>query len=197
MAGSIGFHHVLRECGATEGDLNDLDTLPLGPLERGEARELAQRLLLGIDRPTAGEDTLTALVESSGGIPWLLHILASMLHDGSGLVTAQEVAATFDAFVADRDQSRGALHFLTRLDPNYGQDADLAKAILDFMADQPAPMSPPQIAEVLHHDRAQVARVVDHLLDDHYLSRHGDFVAWRYEVLRRMWTRLRCRGTAR
>lgn len=31
VCGSIGFHHVLRQCGATVGEINDLDNLPLGP----------------------------------------------------------------------------------------------------------------------------------------------------------------------
>lgn len=49
VTGSIGFHHVLHSIGATSGDLADLEPLHLGPMPDGEARELAQRILIGID----------------------------------------------------------------------------------------------------------------------------------------------------
>lgn len=197
VAGSIGFHHVLRECGATEGDLNDLDVLPLGPLDPHEAHELALRLLLGINRKPAG-DVAAELIERSGGIPWVLHTLASMLQENeAGPVTSAEVAATYDAFVDDRDRSRGLVHFLTRLDTNYGQNTELAKKVLDLTAEQTSPMTPAQIAETLGCHQDSVTGTVDHLLDDHYLSRHGDAVAWRYEVLRRIWLRRRWRGAGR
>jgi len=54
VCGSVGFHHVLRHCGATQGVLNDLVNLPLGPLEPRDATELAQRLFLGIGRKRTG-----------------------------------------------------------------------------------------------------------------------------------------------
>ena len=33
VCGSIGFHHILRKCDATEGLVNDLINLPLGPMD--------------------------------------------------------------------------------------------------------------------------------------------------------------------
>lgn len=193
VAGSIGFHHVLRECAATEGDINDLDNLPLGPMPEEESIELARRLLLGIDRLPADESAIAALVDFSGGIPFLLHKYASMLHDnpGAGRVTAQEVQDTFEAFVDDRDESRAITHLLTRLDPNYGVDADLARTILDGTAAEPSSQSMESLSQRLGEESDRIGRVLDFLVDDHYLSRRGNTVAWRYDILRRIWVRRR------
>lgn len=84
VCGSVGFHHVLKLCNATEGDINDLDNLPLGPLDEPEAEELTERLLLGIGRrPDAG--TVQVMVNRTGAVPFILHKVASMLQvRGSG-----------------------------------------------------------------------------------------------------------------
>lgn len=77
VAGSVGFHHVLTACGTTEGDINDLDSLPLGPLTSLEGEELAARLLLGIGRDV-DQGTVNRLVERTGAIPYLLHKVAPL-----------------------------------------------------------------------------------------------------------------------
>lgn len=190
VCGSIGFHHVLRQCGATVGDINDLDSLPLGPLDPQEALELAERLLLGA-RLRATEAAVSALAERCGGIPFLLHKVASMLGDQArdGRVDAPEVEKAFLEFVDDRDESRAVTHLLERLDPNYGADAELARTILDTLAvsDTPVPY------EDFERDGAQdrTREVVDFLLDDHYLLERGRVLCWRYDVLRFVWARRR------
>lgn len=186
VSGSVGFHHVLRLCDATEGAVNDLVNLPLGPLEVDDASELAERLLLGINR-APGEGAVEALVESSGGIPFLIHALAHRLDDGgTGPVFAKEVADSFVDFVADRDESRAVTHLLTRLDLLYGDQTDAAEAILDRVA-----LEGPSVASDLDAER----RLLDSLIDDHYLvERHhaeGPTVSWRYDVLRRIWIQRR------
>lgn len=178
VCGSVGFHHVLRQCGATEGVVNDLVNLPLGPFETSEARELAQRLLLGIERD-AGEDAVAALVEHSGGVPFLIHALAHRLHEaGTGRVLAGDVAGAFAHFLDERDESRAVTHLVTRLEPLYGDQAVTAEAILDRVAvDRSAN------AASLETD----ARVLNQLIDDHYLIERDRTVYWRYDVLRRIW----------
>lgn len=178
VCGSVGFHHVLRQCHATEGVINDLVSLPLGPLETAEARELAQRLLLGIQR-TGSEDAVTSFVEHSGAIPFLLHALAHRLHEsGAGPVTADDVALAFRQFMDDRDDSRAVTHLLARVDLLYAHTATLAEAILDRVAMEVATSTV---------DLAADNRVLDALIDDHYLLEHDRIVSWRYDVLRRIW----------
>lgn len=185
VCGSVGFHHILRDCHATEGVLNDLVNLPLGPLATADAKELSQRLLLGIGR-NADDQAVEALVENSGQIPFLIHALAHGLGDaGTGPVTADDVAEAFVAFMDDRDGSRAVTHLVTRLDPLYGDRAEAAEKILDRLA----------VEDGLDTVALQAnGEVLDDLIDDHYLIEHDQTVRWRYEVLRRVWVHRRRLG---
>jgi hypothetical protein len=182
VSGSIGFHHVLRRCGTTEGAINDLINLPLGPMKSAEAQELAHRLLLGISRePEPG--AVDALVEQSGCIPFLIHALAHILHDsGTGPVSTDAVAKAFSAFLDERDESKAVTHLLTRLQPLYGDHAESAEAALDRVAIE---------RSVAVDDLALEAEVLDNLIDDHYLREHERALSWRYDVLRRIWVHRR------
>lgn len=181
VCGSVGFHHILRLCDATEGAINDLVNLPLGPLQADEAKELAGRLLLGIERD-AGEDAVDALVHHSGAVPFLVHALAHRLHDaGTGRVTAEDVLDAFGAFMDDRDDSRAVTHLLTRLDPLYGDRARAAEEILDRAAIE----VPLDVGE---------RELPSDIIDDHYLIERDRTVRWRYDVLRRIWVRRRRLG---
>ncbi len=185
VCGSIGFHHVLRRCGATEGVINDLVNLPLGPLQPDEAHELAQRLLLGVDR-RANEPTAAVLVEICGAIPFLIHALAHHLEDaGTGPVEANDVTTAFGEFMDDRDDSRAVTHLVTRLDPLYGDDAAAAEAILDRVA----------LDEATRVDDLDAdASLLDDLIDDHYLIERDRVLRWRYDVLRKIWMHRRRLG---
>ncbi len=83
--------------------------------------------------------------------------------------------------------SRAVTHFLTRLDPNYGTDASVAGKILDKVATAPASM---RIVDLLT-TFGDVHRVLDFLIDDHYLTRAGSTIHWRYDILRRIWVQRR------
>jgi len=132
-------------------------------------------------------ETATALVEASGGIPFLLHHLANVLrvqdlcHDG--VCTPLSVAAAWGAFVNDRDQSKAATHLLTRIGLYYGERASRAERVLDIAARSPAPVS----VQALRGDLRGDLQLLDDLVDDHYLSETADGLTWRYPVLRRIW----------
>jgi hypothetical protein len=176
VCGSIGFHHILRSCNTTEGAVNDLVNLPLGPLEADEASELARRLLLGIERP-GGDEVVAAMVERGGAIPFLIHALAHRLDDaGSGPVEVEHVAEAFDDLLDDRDESKALTHLVTRLEPFYGDRAGAAETLLDRVALE-QPVAAASVA----------AGLLDDLIDDHYLIDRRGAVAWRYDVLRRVW----------
>jgi hypothetical protein len=185
VCGSVGFHHILRQCDATEGVVNDLVNLPLGPLNDGEARELAQRLFLGIQRD-ADEEAITAIVERSGNIPFLIHALTHRLYTaGTGPVTVGDIDRAFTDFMDDRDESRAVTHLVTRMEPLYGDQAKAAEEILDRVALEPAAE-----AAALECDR----RLLDSLIDDHYLAERDRTISWRYDVLRRIWVHRRRLG---
>lgn len=188
VCGSIGFHHVLRQCGATVGEINDLDNLPLGPLEEDEAAELAERLLLRADRQP-DRRAIARLATRCGGIPFLMHKVASLLEDaGRGPVGADQLETAFVEFIDDRDDSRAVTHLLERLDPNYEEGADLARRILDALAAGPQSFDDVAARE---DDGELLREVVDFLIDDHYLRDRDGLLEWRYDVLRYVWARRR------
>lgn len=191
VCGSIGFHHILRRCGATEGAINDLVNLPLGPLDVDEARELAARLCLGINR-AADAAVVDALVAESGGIPFLIHALTHHLHEaGTGPLSVADVSDAFIAFIDDRDESKAVTHLVTRLDPLYGDRTRVAETILDGVAVD----GPTSVADLMAaHAGDPVNEILDDLLDDHYLIERQGAVAWRYDVLRRIWVHRRRLG---
>lgn len=188
VTGSVGFHHVLRLAGTTEGAINDLVNVPCGPLNQLWAQELAAMLLRGIEAKF-DDKTVTALVEASGGIPFLLHHLANVLRlqargIDAGRCTPASVTAAWDAFVNDRDQSKAATHLLTRIGPYYGARAPLAEKVLDIAAESREPISAVAIKDQVGGDLQQL---LDDLVDDHYLSDTPTGLIWRYPVLRQIW----------
>ncbi len=191
MAGSVGFHHVLAECQTTPGDLNDLDNLHLGPLTESEAAELATRLVLGIGA-TGTPQIIGRLVERSGGIPFLLHKIVSLIADSRPLeLTEAFVDEAFEEFIDDPDEFRAFAHVLARLEPTYGIQADLARRILDVTVRANNDWVPASHVSAVLEDPDAFDGVVENLISDHYLVRHGSSVRWRYPVLQYIWARRR------
>ena len=190
ITGSIGFHHVVRLVGGTEGDYNDLGTVQMGPLDAADAVYLAQCLLLGVGRP-ADVEPARAMAVVSGGIPWIIHQIAHRMSRSAQPADAAEIHDVFDAFVRDRDASSSLTHLVTRLQPYYGNDEDLATRALDALAGATEPLD----LNALHRDiRLQrkdmpsLRVVVDMLEDDHYLRTTTRGIEWRYDVIRTIWT---------
>ena len=188
LCGSIGFHHALRRCGSTEAVFNDLETLPLGPLEAFEADELADRLLRGaMEKPTP--DAVATLVDVTGAIPFLMHKIVALVADrgGSG-EAAPRIRTAFDDFLHDRDASRAVTHLVTRLDLFFeGAELVVAREVLSILATAHAPRPATELASVLGPDADLARRVIDALVDDHYLEDTESGLQWRYDVLRRVW----------
>ena len=192
VTGSIGFHHVLRIAGTTEGAINDFESVLCGPLDTDVAAELATRLLRGIE-VEFDDDVVRAMVRSSGGIPYLVHFLANALSDVEGRCTPAHVRTAWEGFVHDRDRSRAMTHLLTRIDEYYGGNKVLAYRALDLTAVADRPYAFSDLVTALHPDGVtedgfEIARViVDDLVDDHYLCGPSSALQWRYDVLREIW----------
>ncbi len=188
VAGSVGFHHILRIAGVTEGALNDLEPLALGPLTISEARELAERLLAGIGR-TGSVETLDALSEQASRIPFIMHRIATALHatNGDGPVEAAHVGVVFDEFINDRDASRSLTHLVTRLDDFYGHRLPIAKIVLSHLAENLEGQRLTELCEIADSDEDAMRDVINDLVDDHYLVLEAGQFVWRYDVLRRIW----------
>ena len=187
VTGSVGFHHVLRRVGTTQGALNDLESLPLGPLPDDEAGELARRLLLGIDQ-IPSDAVVEALVKVSGGIPFVLHKVAGTLDQRHRRVIGPaEVRECFEDFIDDPDEFGWFEHYLTRVGPHYGERASLAEQVLRATLSETNEWIP---VDTLPPDNG-VDDILEDLTKDHYLERRGRSVRWRYPALQYNWARKR------
>ena len=213
LAGSIGFHHVRTAIKASDDIVNDLDPLKFGPLAYSDARQLAQRLALGIDRPIVKE-AIESVVAMTDAFPSLIHKLFDMMkrHDGDGrsaagsTIDAAEVKQRLGRLIDDADQSRDVTHFVTRIDKYYGQNTDMAFKILDYMAQIPdwtpfhvlkaAMLKTAMKDESVSEFRQNMfAAAFNNLCDDHYLIEQKTDsslnVAWRYGILKTIYRRRR------
>ena len=167
----------------TQGVLDDLEYLPLGPLPDDEAGELARRLLLGIGQ-MPGDTIIETLVKVSGGIPFVLHKMAGMLDQRPRRVIGPaEVRECFEDFI----DGPYALfeHYLTRIVLYYGERADFAERVLQATLSDtndwiPVDTLPPEDG---------VNKILEDLTKDHYLERRGRSVRWRYPALQYIWAR--------
>ena len=185
VTGSVGFHHVLRRAGMTRLVINDLESLPLGPLPDDEAEELARRLLLGIGQ-MPGDAVIKTLIEVSGGVPFVLHKVAGMLDQRHlGIIGPAEVRECFENFIDDPDEFGWFEHYLTRVVPYYGERADLAERVLRAALSETNNWTP---VDTLSSDDG-VNSIIEDLTNDHYLERRGRSVRWRYPALQYIWGR--------
>lgn len=185
VTGSIGFHHILRKINTTQGVLNDLNPIPLGPLADQEAEELASRLLLGIKQPTI-DTVINELIEVSGGIPFLLHKIVKTLDERhESVIKPHDVRECFEDFIDDPDEFNWFEHYLTRMPLNYGTRAYIADDILrKALSETNMWVSIETLAP-----NEEAAATLDDLIKDHYLERRGLSARWRYPALQYIWAR--------
>jgi hypothetical protein len=183
LTGSIGFHHVLREIGATDQALNNLTAFTLGPLDTPWATWLSGCVMLdkqGAERPDH-EALSTELAKQSDGIPMLIHLAGELLRDEPrSQLTVLDISELLDECFRRADRSANLTHLLTRLDDYYGERTDEAGELLDQTSDGPIP-SP---STKTRADR----ELLDMLIADHYLERiSGGQLRWKYPSLARLW----------
>ena len=185
VTGSIGFHHVLREINTTQGVLNDLTPVSLGPLADNEAEELASCLLLGIEQPLI-ESVVNELIEVSGGIPFLLHTVAAKLgHQHGNVVKPSDVRECFEDLVDSPDDLNWFKHNRGRITQNYGTRARIANEILRKTLSETNMWVTTD--SLVPDDKA--ADTLEDLVNDHYLERQGLSVRWRYPAFQYIWAR--------
>ena len=193
VAGSVGFHHALARCQAGGDVINDLDVLPLGPLDATDSATLARRLALGIRRPM-DDDAVEALFAATDGMPYLIQKLADTMRYGDNnqrittKITAGEIQMRFAEFLTNRDQGGDVASFVSRIDRYYGKNATTAFDILDQIATgPPAGRRLADLPETLR-TREDFAKTLRNLIDDHYLvvktAGEGELLAWRLNVIR-------------
>lgn len=186
LSGSIGFHHVLRIANLTEGLINDVAVVELGPLAPEYASALTTALLTGIDQHQAAAEVVEHLVHRTNGIPFMLHNVVHRLDGSTAPITVAMAEAALTGYLTDKGQSSAWTHMVSRVRAYYDKDADLAEAILDRRAQDNTKVAfGDLLAEFSPAEPPVVRRVIEALVDDHYLD--TSTFCWRYPLLREVW----------
>ncbi len=203
--GSIGLHHVIR--GPHDGEyatsaVNDLRTVEVPPLSLVSATSLAKVLLHGeglkSDPQGKAAEAIATLVDC---VPYYIHHVVASLAD-QGQAASPELAAEVVKRALTGAQDPWDLeHYRERLRPYYGEQAGVARGILDQLAESPLSLEDLQ-------DRLQVGFRADNeasrriaegspenlralvklMRRDHYLhlGDHGEY-SFRSNLIRRWW----------
>jgi hypothetical protein len=202
FAGSIGLHHVLAQDGDINDAVNEMISLPIGPLADADACLLASRLLAGINMPADPHHELPiAIARAAEGIAYYIQLTVKTIRDlGAGPATAADVQRVRDEALLAGDDPWRMQHYVTRITDYFGPDAGVAYAVLDRLAVSPQGLAlDPLAARVGTHpeaggvdpvtDRARIADVVRRLHLDHYVWRDamGGEIRFQYELVRLGW----------
>lgn len=184
LTGSIGFHHVLAEIGATNQAINNTKTFTLGPLDQPWAAWLAGCLLLDAGFEQDGEQfelLRNEIARATDGIAMLIHMLGEHIRDEQiRALNINEIENLLNECFRRNDRSANLTHLLARIDDYYGNRAEAAELLLDEASN--GALHSKQV-----HGREQRA-LVDALIADHYLDRSDDgSLRWKYPSLSRLW----------
>ncbi len=190
FTGSVGIHEVLRRLkdrGYRNSPFNDIATRNVPMLDIAGAEELVTALFRFTKTPLDPE-LIAEVVRCSEGHPFVIQHLVDQLrriHEPR----AENVQATLQAFLQPPDDPLQLHHYVERLDSYYDAgEAELARRVLDLVAQAPGGLGTPSIFEHLaDNDRDTVLEVVRHLEQDFYLQRDGRQVRFVLEFVRQFW----------
>jgi hypothetical protein len=183
LSGSIGLHHALPD---TES-INDLWPVVVGPLTEAEARELIERLLLGV-----GIDGDPALVEeiaaATSGIPFYIQAVVDRLRHRPEI----HVDDIVERCIVENDWHTE--HYVTRIVEYYGAErAAVVRAMLDeFAVAHPDPLGVDDLTTRLSAlepapTRDELLELLTKLERDHYLDRTAQQDRMSSALLARIW----------
>ncbi len=184
LTGSIGFHHVLTEIGATSQAINNTKVFKLGPLDPIWASWLAGCVLLdaGIEQNSVESGRVRdEIARATDGIAILVHMIGEHVRDeGLKVVAVEDVGLVLDECFLRNDRSANLTHLLTRIDDYYGENIGTAEILLDEASSGNL--------QAVDLTEKSLRIVVEMLIEDHYLERtvNGQ-LAWKYQSLQRLW----------
>lgn len=194
LAGSIGLHHAAID----DTEVNDLARRHIDVLDSDGAMLLALRLLAGLDlQVTSLNAVVAAMVRLTSGFPYYIQSLAEALQSRRQAlepVSPEDVHAVFEEELTQ--DVWNIRHYNDRIDDYYRADAELVRAVVDYIALSPRPVTVDELAEVasvaeFEPNRTQLIDLLDRLERDHYLRRAGNADEMANEMLRGFWLRLR------
>jgi AAA ATPase domain len=196
--GSVGFHHVVRA--SASGVLNDTDRDRLLPLSQDMAVYLARCLFVGSGLNVEEPDAVAAeIAEQTEGIPYYVHrVVEAAERRGDVALVPGAATELVTAALTAPDDPWDLRHYRDRLRTYFGDDARLAGAALDVVAESGGALDLDGVADGMNVDprfapidREHLRDMLERLEDDHYLVREGAARRFAFNLVRRAWVELR------
>lgn len=196
--GSLGLHHVLnalQTANYQNAPLNDLKAVEVGPLLEEDARDLAWRLLNGMEISTGNPELLAQhLARITDGMAFYIQHLVSDLADSDGVCTTETADKFLTRRLSDLTDPWDLGYYKTRIDTHYPKEVQLvAFALLDYLSRAQAG----QIFDDLLGGLNPQTTIVDEELaqhtlallgKDHYIAQDEDGAyRFRYPLIARAW----------
>ena len=136
VCGSIGIDAVVRKCAITES-INDLRRISVDPLPRGDSIRMIEQLLsqLTIKHDASTAEMIYERIEV--GVPFFINILVQSISDTTDRDGEMLDQAAIDKAYRHMIGAAGRgyfAHYFERLGRYYGNEAEIAKAILNMLA---------------------------------------------------------------
>jgi hypothetical protein len=200
FSGSLGLHHIVDELRAQGGmwvPTHDMAVMDLPPLAEPDALYLARELLVNEMIACDNIDVVTrTIVEEVDRAPYYVHhtvdqILNRQRTERCGPADAALVRAVVDETLRDAQDPWQLQHYVDRLESYYPGHADVAKAILDVVAEARGPLTLQSLHQGIgaHLEPPASERLRDLLgllCKDHYLE-GGPTYAFRLSLVKRAW----------
>ncbi len=205
--GSIGLHHVitaLRDEGYVSSPVNDMRHIEMPPLNMQDAKELALKLIQGEGlKCDLLDDTAECVAGLVDAVPFYIHHVIAKIADQGCVASPENAQKIVKQSIADAQDPWDLEHYRSRLGEYYGNKAELARAVLDQLA-QSQPLTREQLREQLkvarqftndqlratiEHDTEEFRKILKLMQRDHYLAQDEDTGAYRFrfDLIRNWW----------
>lgn len=195
FTGSVGLHHVLsslKDANYSNAPVNDMEKVPIEPLELDSARELATKLLEGENLECENiEATAMVIAEEADCFPFYIHHIVRALKRKSGKVSADIIKATVEEQLVDSNDPWELEHFRDRISTYFDENESKVIAILDHLACEDSASIDDLLAVAKNQGdctRDDVVKRLRLLERDHYLKKEIDgSVRFRFTLIKRWW----------
>ena len=211
FTGSIGLHLVvseLRHRGYRNDPTNDMVTLSLEGLSSAHAQELARQGLQGfmeqgvVTLADSIGDVAKTIAAATDRLPFYVNYTVDRLSETGRPIKVSDVGDAIDSILLDPNDPAHFRYYAERIEAYYQFDDkadDLAFEILNVLcrAEETLPeeaLWDEVVAQIELTDRKLFHKVLDALMNDHYLTRtvkEERAYRFKYDVIRRWWLKNR------
>ena len=196
--GSLGLHHVLTDLQAANyqnAAINDLKAVEVGPLDFQNAKELAWRLINGMEIPSTDPERLAQHVARiTNGIPFYIQHLMSGLADADVRCEPETADQLLAQRLTDLTDPWDLGYHVTRITTHYQKPTQaMAFAFLDLLALAPTAQTRDEILSGINPQKVSVDEdtalpILTLLGKDHYITQNENGAYhFRYQFIARVW----------